>query len=154
MGTPPNSAPAAKAAPQKKVWEQDWYKWIEVITKIWGLLTLLYAGASKFFAFLPLGKFEGPRTAGIIIFYVVLPIAVLGLYGFCLGIPLWLTGMLTVAVRTKFSVVVSIPLFVVALTYISRSELPGFWFIPPFFLGIGWLWILTSVAYQKIKNKG
>jgi hypothetical protein len=154
MGNPPEApTQVINGAPKKKIWDQDWYKWCEVITKVWGLLTAVYAGASKFLIFLPVGTFDGPHWAGVMVYYFLLPISVLGLYMYGLGLLLLITSPFAGKIAKKFSLIVSIPVFVIALEYILRSETPGYWFMLPFFTGIGVIFLVGAGIFSKISGK-
>jgi hypothetical protein len=154
MGNPAAAIPSVPpTAPKKKIWDQDWYKWSEVIAKVWGLLTALYAAANKIFKFLPVGNFDGPHWAAIMVYYFLLPISVLGLYMYGLGLLLLVTTPFMGKITKKFSLIAAIPVFAIALKYILRSGTPGFWFILPFFTGIGVLFLVGMGLFAKITGK-
>lgn len=76
----------APPAQRKEIWEQRWFKWCEVMLVIWGILTLVYAGVVRFSKFAPVANTDAPRWVELILTYFCIPVAVLGLYTFCIAL--------------------------------------------------------------------
>ena len=155
MGNAPVSPMQPAPLPEKKIWEQGWFKWCEVLVTIWGLLTPIYAGLQHFWKILPkLPVWDAgagaPHWFDLILTYFCIPVALLGLYAFCIALVGWIPSLFTN--RAEFHwylVAIGVPIATIALMYGPDKDTPGVFFMLPFLFGLGCLFLLAGGLISK-----
>ena len=151
--TPVSPTQTAPSATEKKIWEQSWFKWCEVLVTIWGLLTPIYAGLQHFLKFAPIwdAGAGAPRWFDLTLTYFCIPVAVLGLYAFCITFVGWIPSLFTNRLLQFrwYMVAIGVPMGTIALVYGPSSDTPGVFFILPFLFGVGCLFIVAAGTISK-----
>jgi hypothetical protein len=159
MGNAPVSPMQTTPLAEKQIWEQSWFKWCEVLVTIWGLLTPIYAAIQHFWKILPTfpvwdAGAGAPHWFDLILTYFCIPVAVLGLYGFCIGLVLWISNSFTNRAEFHwYSVAIGLPVGTVALIYGPDKDTPGVFFILPFISGLGCLSLLAAGLISKASRR-
>jgi hypothetical protein len=137
-------------APRKAVWEQSWYKWCGVL--LTSALTLLYAAAVRVFKTAPIydNGTGTPRWFGLTLTYFCFPVAVLGLYMFCMALVGPFVRNKPQKKRILYMVVIGAPLATAALRYTLSSGPPFFLLYLSFPIGLFVIILYLAVATKAL----
>jgi hypothetical protein len=155
---PESPMQTAPSASEKKIWEQSWFRWCEVFATLWGVLTPIYAGLQHFLKFAPVWDAGGgaPRWFDLIVTYFCIPVALLGVYAFCIALLALIPSLFTFSNRAKFywyQIVLGIPLGTIALGYILSSDTPGIFLITPFIFGLSCIFFFATGMVHKATQR-